>query len=168
MKGREMNHYKSWSYLNKKLQSLLCDELRGRITYFLTSYHKVHNSYGRACVRLDGREIVSFDWINMYRQESDFYAEWKKSGKSLEEFGEAPPDLLNKWDENCTYCEADFLSAATAFLNMPINQALQSDNSIIKMLAIMDRRTGKRTLQTLTPPKSPTWLPQFYELRVNR
>ena len=43
-----MDHYKSWSGLNKWLNECLCEELKGRITYFLTRYHKVHDSYGRA------------------------------------------------------------------------------------------------------------------------
>ena len=37
-----MDHYKSWSGLNKWLNECLCEELKGRITYFLTRYHKVH------------------------------------------------------------------------------------------------------------------------------
>lgn len=48
-----MNHYKSWGYLNKQLADLLCDELKERVSYFLTRYHKVHNSYGRAAICLD-------------------------------------------------------------------------------------------------------------------
>ena len=55
-----MDHYKSWSGLNKWLNECLCDELRGRVTYFLTRYHKVHDSYGRAAILLDGKELVRF------------------------------------------------------------------------------------------------------------
>ena len=45
-----MDHYKSWSGLNKWLNECLCEELKGRITYFLTRHHKVHDSYGRAAI----------------------------------------------------------------------------------------------------------------------
>jgi hypothetical protein len=47
-----MEHYKSWTGLNKQLRENLCDELTDRIAYFLTRYHDVHNSYGRAAIRL--------------------------------------------------------------------------------------------------------------------
>lgn len=56
-----MNHYKSWVGLNKRLTQQLCEPLKNRITYFLTRYHKVHNSYGRASIRLDGKELANWD-----------------------------------------------------------------------------------------------------------
>ena len=68
-----MKHYKSWAGLNKQLSQLLCAELKGRISYFLTRYHDVHNAYGRAAIRLDGRELVCFSWIEMYQQEADVH-----------------------------------------------------------------------------------------------
>lgn len=59
-----MTHYKSWKYLNKALCDRLCEGLRGRITYFLTRYHAVHNSYGRA--RLDGKELAVSEEYKKY------------------------------------------------------------------------------------------------------
>ena len=53
-----MENYKSWSGLNKQLSEPPCDELKNRITYFLTRYHSVHDSYGRAASRLDGTELA--------------------------------------------------------------------------------------------------------------
>ena len=43
----------------------------------------------------------------------------------------------------------DFLSAATAFLQMPITKSLYSDNYIVRIFAILDKRIGKRTLQKI-------------------
>lgn len=161
-----MNHYKSWTGLNKQLSDLLCDECKGRISYFLTRYHKVHNSYGRAAIRLDNREIVCFSWIEMYRQDCDLSEVWKETGV----WDRYDSDLKKKWDENATWCDMDFLSAATSFLQMPIMDALYSDNCIIRIFAILDRRIGKRTLCKIKEEGSyqscPCWVKQFYELRL--
>ncbi len=161
-----MNHYKSWSKLNRQLTDLLCDELKDRLSYFLTRYHKVHNSYGRAAIRLDGRELVCFSWIEMYHQDYDLNERWEKTGA----WNDNDPDLKDKWDVNATYCEMDFLAAATTFLQMPIMEALYSDNYIIRIFTIVDRRIGKRTLQKLRESGEyqnfPTWIKQFYELRL--
>lgn len=161
-----MNHYKSWADLNKQLTDLLCDELKERISYFLTYYHKVHNSYGRAAIRLDKREIVCFSWIEMCRQENDLHEVWKKTGV----WDDHDPDLKKKWDENATHDDTDFLSAATSFLQMPIMDALNSDNDIVRIFAILDRRIGKRTLQKIKEDglyqSDPLWVKQFYELRL--
>lgn len=133
-----MNHYKSWSDLNKQLVDLLCDELKGRLSYFLTRYHKVHNSYGRAAIRLDKRELVCFSWIEMYHQETDLHEVWEESG--VWDYNDS--NLKKKWDTNATYYDINFLSAATSFLQMPIMKALYSDNYIGQIFAILDRRIG--------------------------
>ena len=160
-----MNSYKSWGELNKRLLELLCDSLKVRITYFLTRYHKVHNSYGRASIRLDGRELVCFSWWDRYLQETDLYERvWKSSDKEAER-----KKLEAEWKENGTFCDMDFLEAVTAFLDEPIEASLQSDNYIVRVLAVLDRRTGKRTLRRLyeegTYRDLPQWVRQFYELR---
>lgn len=163
-----MNHYKSWAGLNKQLTQLLCDELRGRISYFLTRYHQVHNAYGRAAICLDGRELVCFSWIEMYRQEADVHQQWEKTGS----WDYHSSELKEKWDLNKTYYEMDFLNAALEFIQMPIEAALESDNYIIKILAVMDRRVGRRRLKEILSPDRfqsyPEWVRQFYEIAGQR
>jgi PleD family two-component response regulator len=79
--------------------------------------------------------------------------------------------MAKKWDANCTYCEMDFLEAILQFRNMPIQEALESENYIIKVLAIMDRRVGKRTLSRILEEATyndfPSWVRQFYDLRLS-
>lgn len=161
-----MNHYKSWSALNNQLSDLLCDELKNRVTYFLTRYHKVHNSYGRAAIRVDNKELVCFSWIEMYHQDYDAEEVWKETGV----WDYHNPELKKKWDADAVYSDMDFLSAAALYLNMPIQEALFSDNYIIRIFAVLDRRIGKRTLQKIREKKEydslPAWVRQFYELRV--
>ena len=158
--------YKSWNGLNKQLSNLLCEKLKSRISYFLTRYHKVHNSYGRAAIRLDNKELVCFSWIEIYRQESDINKIWKETGI----WDYENPKLKNKWDTDGTYHDMDFLSAATSFLKMPIEEALENENNIIRIFAILDRRIGKRTLKKIEEKgeyrKLPDWVRQFYDLRM--
>lgn len=163
-----MEHYKSWGGLNKQLSLYLCDELQDRITYFLTRYHEVHNSYGRAAIRLDGKELICFSWIEMYHQENDISNLIEE--KHENSYNEMTAMMKPKWDSDCTYCEMDFLDAVLQFRNMSIQEALQSENYIIKILAIMDKRVGKRTLMRIADDKEykkyPRWVQQFYELRL--
>ncbi len=162
-----MDHYKSWGGLNKQLCFYLCDELKERVTYFLTRYHKVHNSYGRAAIWLDGQELICFSWIEMYYQENDISKLINEGQESS--YNEMIATMKPKWDSDCTYYEMDFLDAALKFRNMKIADALQSNNYIIKILAIMDSRVGKRTLMRIAEDKEyrqyPKWVQQFYELR---
>ena len=62
-------NYKSWSDLRKRQLDLLAPSLQGRVDYLLTRFHEVHNAYGRACIKVDGRVAVHFSWIEQYEQE---------------------------------------------------------------------------------------------------
>ncbi|MBQ6020378.1 MAG: hypothetical protein IJL26_09400 [Clostridia bacterium] len=162
----DAKHYKSWGGLKKRLESLLCDDFQGRISYFLTRYHDMHNAYGRAAVRLDGRELVRFSWTDMYRQEADVSELWR--GKGQADWND--PALKEKWDADGTFCEMDFLRAAAGFIDLPISEALGSEDYIIRIFAILDRRIGKRTLDAIREKGEyltwPDWVKQFYLLRL--
>ena len=79
-------------------------------------------------------------------------------------------EMKSARDETCTYCEWDFLSAVLEFRNLSIQDALNSEDCIIKILAILDKRVGKRTLQKIKEAEKykqyPEWVRQFYELRL--
>lgn len=48
------DNYKSWGNLKKRLEKeRLCDSLKGRVEYYYTSYHKVHNAYTCGGLRVD-------------------------------------------------------------------------------------------------------------------
>lgn len=161
------HRYKSWSDLNKQLNDRLCGVLKGRISYFLTRYHSVRNCYGRAAIRLDGTELAAFAWNNWQQQEFET-GELFRSGVSC---AEAERQLQPHWDEDCVLSEYDFLEAVSVFLrDLNIQDALKSDDQIIKILAILDGRVGKRTLEQIKQKgeykRYPDWVRQFYDLRM--
>lgn len=151
------------------LNDRLCPELRGRVTYFLTRYHDVHNAYGRAAIRVDGKELVCFCWIEQYRQESDLAEALREHPER--KYEQLRVDLKPEWDAACQYCEMDFLEAVLQYRSMPLQDALRSENLIIRVLAILDRRIGSRTLRRIGSEKAfenePEWVRQFYKLRLS-
>ncbi len=161
-----MHHYKSWSGLDRQLLDRLCDPLKGRITYFFTSYHDVHNAYGRAAIHLDGQELVGFTWMDRYRQEANEAKLYRQTGVS-DPFS---PALQEKWQTEATLSDHDFLSAATQYLQLSIDDALIHPSYLIRVLAILDGRVGKRRLQTICDAgeylQLPAWVKQFYTLRL--
>lgn len=136
--------------------------------FFLTRYHDVHNSYGRASIRLDGKELTNFSWVDMYKQEFDVNEMWKTTG----EWDYDNSEFKEKWNNEATFFDYDFLSAATKYLQLSIKDALKSENSLIRVFAIMDRRVGKRTLEKIRNVYSykeyPEWVQQFYRLRMEK
>lgn len=101
----------------------------------------------------------------IYRQESDLRRLWEETSQ----WSYDDPTLQEAWNREAVYCETDFLRAATAFLDLPIEAALGSDDPIIRILAILDRWVGRRTLQKIRQqaPDLPPWVRQFYDLRLS-
>ena len=162
MISEERSKYKSWSNLKKQMNDLLCDALKGKISYFYTSYHEVHNAYGRATINYEKKELVAFSWVEMYKQEqevSQLYSEGKKVS-----YGEME---MKKWMPECKLCDADFINSLTIYLKTDIATALHSENYLLRVFAYMDRRVGKRTLVKIKDEveKLPEWVKQFYRLR---
>ena len=156
----EKSKYKSWSGLKKQMNDLLCDSLKGKITYFYTNYHEVHNAYGRATINYNKKELVAFTWMEMYEQDADAAEQWNE-GKSYDEM------LKEKWMPECTLCEANFIDSLTIFLKTDIATSLHSDNYLLRIFAFMDRRVGKRTLSKIKDEVEalPEWVKQFYRIR---
>jgi len=101
----------------------------------------------------------------MYKQERDVDIQWKETG--IYDFDS--PELKTKWDREGTLSEWNFLQAATDYLQMPIADAIKSEDCLIRVFAILDRRIGKRTIKQIKDSEEyktyPEWVQQFYVLR---
>ena len=158
----ERSGYKSWSNLKKQMHDLLCDSLKDKISYFYTSYHEVHNAYGRATINYRKKEIAAFSWTEMYAQEREVAALYREGQNPS--YGELE---MGKWMGEGKLCDADFINSLTIYLKTDIAEALYSDNYLLRVFAYMDRRVGKRTLMKIRDDveKLPEWVRQFYRIR---
>lgn len=174
----ETSKYKSWSNLKKQMKDLLCDSLKDKISYFYTSYHAVHNAYGRATINYCKKEIAAFSWVEQYAQQRDIIEQYKKMDtvpSALVDFegSKKAYKIANdtvtkdKWMPDCTLCEVDFINSLTIYLKTDIAISLHSDNYLLRAFAYIDRRVGKRTLLKIKDEveKLPDWVKQFYRIR---
>ncbi|HOB19485.1 MAG TPA: hypothetical protein PKO35_02130 [Candidatus Atribacteria bacterium] len=171
----------SWSGLRKELEEdLICDCLKGRVRYFLTHYHKAPDDHGRVAVRVDGREVLHGNPYSFYIKYSGLERELKTA------FGVPPREWDGKQmlheDENRAVEAAvediaigegvfeiyHFTEAIREYKNQPVQKSLASENPLVRMFAVMDRRVGKRTLKRLASQvkDQPEWLQFFYKLRL--
>ena len=101
--------------------------------------------------------------------ENERYAETHKRKKDEPDksYQEIHEKVFGDFAEKGLYYPGDFGFALDAFLSADIQESLRSNNYLVRMLAIMDRRTGKRTLEKMGPAISglPEWLQYFYHLR---
>jgi hypothetical protein len=152
----------SWSAMRKKLeQENLCASLKGRVKYFATRYRKTHDCEGGVAVRVDGREVLRSDFFK--------WAKLMYTDRPRCEFNEKSWDEINMdTHEKAGFDQYAFYSAFYKYDNQSIEQSLNSDDAIVRMFAVLDKRTGRRTLEKLLPAAAgqPEWLIFFYRLRI--
>ena len=148
----------SWKGMKKYLeQEMLCPELKGWISYHYEVYPKF--GYTSACftLLLDGHVVKTFGL--MYA-----YARLMNQGKLITgQYLWSIPQL-----ERDEYEDYEFAQALKAYRNQPIQESLKSNDPIVRMFAILDRRVGKRTLERLKDSinDQPEWLRCLYCVRV--
>lgn len=66
------------------------------------------------------------------------------------------------------FCQRCFYNAFNEFDNQSIEKSLESENMLIRILAVLDRRVGKRKLEKikLTIEDEPEMFQKFYNIRM--
>ncbi|HAG14223.1 MAG TPA: hypothetical protein DCG49_10230 [Ruminococcus sp.] len=157
----------TWSKMRKKLETeYLAESLRGHLTYFVTNYHKTHDrDEGRAAVRLDGCEIIKSNFFDHMDLVWDYYYNQLPQDLPYPESWQQAKQIAFRAGE---FYQKDFYRAFEIFDNQSISESLVSENALVQMFALLDRRTGKRTLDKLRIPMqdAPQWLQMIYCIRL--
>jgi hypothetical protein len=151
-----------WSQLRKQLQERVAPAFADRLDFHVARYRHAHDGPGRAWITLDGSEILEFSDLKF---ESEYYP----LAQDIRELNEATSfnDLSQKDGYYSAYDDArritsakanfarwDFTTAAHRFLQMPVNEALLSEEPLLRALAVLDRRIGKPRLREMAKQKS--------------
>ena len=146
----------SWKGMKKYLeQEMLCPALRGRLTYDLTRFRSTGDEGTVFTVCLDGQPVKQFGF--------------QLAAKALRDQGFV---IRHAWDipfdQRDEYTDDEFAESLKAYRNQPIDQSIASENPIIRMFSIVDRRIGKRRLERLKDEvdQQPKWLRLLYVARL--
>lgn len=184
----------SWSKLKQNLQSFLCPALEGRVEYSATSYRYSPDKAGICYITVDKKNILNMsdasNLIRWYQTEieikNDPDIEIPISKEEIEAIrkdikGNVPEDRLKVIARNRKITEhakellaaqsvlskSNFIAAATKFLSIPIEESLESKDILLNILALVDRRVGKKRILNMSEKmklKHPA-VQYFYELR---
>ncbi len=145
-----------WSKLKTRAKDFICPELQDRIDFHLTSYRESHDGADKVWITIDGQRVFSCKHYPYELAEAEAYYGGLR--------GEQVKESLR---EKEIHRPKDFGDAIRAYLDMPISQALESSDPLVKAFALVDRRTGKRTLEKLEISDAEhTLVKAFYALRL--
>lgn len=165
----------SWSKMRKYLeQEMLADSLKGRIRFNCTSYVNM-DGVKIFEIFVDGKLKKQFSWetCNTYFRNDEKFpnGKGKQTVGSTHGYWEGFHETLfsTPLTEREEYTDGEFCDALAEYRQQPSSESQHSDNPIVRMFAVLDRRTGKRSLETMkqTISLQPEWLQTFYLLRMN-
>lgn len=157
----------TWSGIRNKLEKeYLAESLRGRVTYFATSYSYAPDHVGRAAIRVDGEEVLKSDYFKKHSVQWECYQELERN----EEYSRIDT-WMKAWDEAVNrggFDNHSFYNAFDEFDNQSIEDSLQSQNVLVRIFAVLDRRVGERRLKKLSEmwENEPECLRYFLNLRM--
>lgn len=162
----------SWSGMRKYLeQEMMAECLKGRVRYNCTTYVGMDSC--RIFEVFIDKELVkqfSLETVNTY---------FINNGLSAADAHRHPMTAMDYWqgfwetfdrvsmNGRTEYTDVEFCEALEQYRSRSIQNSISSDNPLVRMFAVLDRRIGKRTLEKITDLDDifPEWLRVFYKLR---
>ena len=160
----------TWSGIRNKLENdYLCPALRGHIQYFATSYSKSADHEGRAAIRMDGVEVLRSNYYTYFENVwTKFHHLRSTTLKDCDSAKEAINQAHAFALEQGTFDQKVFYKAFGIFDNQSIEKNLVSENPLVHIFALLDRRLGKRRLLALeeSMEQELDWVRAFYVIRM--
>ncbi|WP_152392897.1 SF0329 family protein [Paenibacillus guangzhouensis] len=185
----------SWSKLKQHLESFLCPALYGRVEYRATSYRYLPDKAGLCYIAVDKKNVFNMSDITLikwYQTEleikNDSDIQIPISNEEIETVrketkGNVPEDRLKVIARNRKISEyakellsaqqslskSNFTVVAKKFLSISIEESIESNDILLNILALVDRRVGKKRILDMNEKmklKHPI-VQYFYELRLS-
>jgi hypothetical protein len=186
----------SWSKLKQTLESFLCPALYGRVEYRATSYRYLPDKAGQCYIAVDKKNVLNMSdtttLIRWYQTEleikNDPNIQIPINDEEIEAVkrvtkGTVPEDRLQViarnrkiselakrlLSEQSALSKSSFVVVANKFLSTSIEESLESNDILLNILALVDRRVGKKRILSMTETmklKHPS-VQYFYELRLS-
>jgi hypothetical protein len=184
----------SWSKLKQQLEGFLSPALNGRVEYRAPGYRYLPDKSGICYISVDKKNVLNMgdktNSIRWYQTEleikNDPDIQIPISGSDIEAVrqdtkGPVPEDRLivmarsRKASEHAkellaaqaSLSKSNFMVVANKFLTTPIEESLDSQDIVLNVLALVDKRVGKKRIVNMSEKmklKHPI-VQYFYELR---
>jgi hypothetical protein len=188
--------YMTWNKWKQNLESFLCPALYGRVEYRATSYRYLPDKAGICYIAVDKKNVLNMSdittLIRWYQTEleikNDSDIQIPISNEEIEAVrketkGIVPEDRLlviargRKLSEyakellaaQSSLSKSNFIDVANTFLCTSIEESLESNDILLNILALVDRRVGKKRILKMNEKmkfKHPI-VQYFYELRLS-
>ena len=153
-----------WSKIRARLVELLVPDLRSRIGFHLTNYREHSGHAHELWITVDKQRVFSASYCNNMIEENVLQ---RRTGMRVwgdDREAKLATDILTKRE---VHDPADIVSSFRTYLDLDPQIAITSSDVVLRALAVVDRRIGKKTLRALDIGKNEHSLVRaFYSLRM--
>lgn len=162
-----------WSQLKNRIEETFADSIRGRVEVWNTRYRESHDGEGEAWITIDKERVFSMACYTYLMRE---YEEEKRlqSEKGCTDYKD--PDQAEGYYDACDEAQENMKKEGIFslwetngslfnYLNLSIENAISSENPIIRAFATLDRRFGKRRLKEFNWQKEHPLVKILYKFR---
>lgn len=155
-----------WSKLKSITEARFSPSVRGKVELWTTAYRIPNSTTGRGWITVEGEELVNFATLVSSRRFGAYYHE-----SSSTDFLKHPAVKDNERTEGNVIEDGEFSRfdlhlACWDLISLSIENALQSENPLIRSLAVLDERCGKRRLDALADSTEHPLVAFFVQYRI--
>lgn len=152
-----------WSKRKKNVESFFSDGVKGRLELRSTHYRGSHDDEGRGYITFDKNEIWSMCTLSFYSIEYDRIDEIAKR-EGIKPY-EAQKIAHEQLAAEGKFNQYTFYDSLDEYCNNSIESSLTSENLLIRCLAMLDSRLGKRRLRKLDLSNESSKVVEFFNIR---
>jgi hypothetical protein len=141
-----------WSKLRSLVESRFAPSLGRRVSLHQARYRYTREEVGRVWIAIDGRDAASFATRSpdaRVTAEAERLLDERDAWGSVAAYDQAADEAGQAVRAAGVYSDADALAELEAYLSLPVEEALASASPLLRALALLDARVGKRRLRAL-------------------
>ncbi|MBU2714339.1 SF0329 family protein [Zooshikella harenae] len=152
-----------WSKRKKKVEEFFSESVKGRVELRSTHYRGTHDEEGRGYITFDKTEIWSMCTLSFYS------IEYERIEEIVEREDITPYEAQKIAHEELAsegkFNQYTYYSSLDEYCNNSIEESIESENLLMRCLAMLDARLGKRRLRALDLSKESQKVLAFYKIR---
>lgn len=152
-----------WSKRKKRVEGFFAEGVRGRVELRSTRYRAAHDDEGRGYITFDKQEVWSMCTLSFYSDEYERIEEISNR-EGLTPF-EAQQIAHNELASEGKFNQYKYYDSLEEYTRNSIDDSLASKNLLIRCLAMLDSRLGKRRLRKMDHSNESSKVQQFYRIR---
>ena len=151
-----------WSQLRKRLLDRVASSIRSRVDIHQTRYRSAHDQEGEIWLTLDKERVFSSGSASYLGKRALLIEQIHRDGATLEEAHEQARPLM---ESSGLMLLEEMNKDLFDSLNQSIDEMLEHKNSLIRALALIDSRCGKRRLAAFDPSAEHEIVRRLYAAR---